>query len=430
LQVPPLVVTARAAATMAGRLWQAASHHPKLQGVFQVIRSEAQRVREPVAFLLLAGMALSLISGVWVLLSAQDQLLDAVPGVSAGLNFGDRSQQAFGYFGPVYVTALPVVAVLLVAVIGERTAKAKEISLAGAVLQAVALLLSVVTALGQFSSHLTTTGKTQNFVVDLGYIAVAVAGLLFTLAVVRSSELQGTRAVPAGVMPGVGQQMTQPFAGQQVAGQTAYGQQGYGQHQARTPQGQPAQGQPAQGQTAQAQQAAYQQYAQQGYGQQQYAQQGYAQQQPRTAQGQPGQAQPGHAQPAQGQPAQGQPAQGQPAQGQPAQGQPGYGQQPGQHSYAQPGQQYAQPGQQSYAQPGQQQPGQQQPGQQPYGQQYAQPGYGQQQYAQPGYGQQPTRQQQVYGQPGTGQQGSAGQQPGGAGQQPGHRSTGEDQDES
>jgi hypothetical protein len=341
-------------------------------------------------------MALSLIAGIWILLSSQNTLFDVG---AAGFTFGDRGLQAFGYFGPVYVTALPVAAVLLVTLVGERTARAREITLAATVLQGIALLLSVVAWLGAFSSHLTTSGKIQNFIIDLGCIAVAVAGLLFTLAVLRSSELQATPALAAGSVPATGQHMTQPFAGQAAGyGQQGYGQQGYGQHQARTPQGQPAQGQ----------QAAYGQPGQYGYGQH-----SYGQQQARTPQGQPGQgqqAQPSQAQPGQAQPSQAQPGQGQQAQGQPGHAQPGYAQ-PGQPSYAQPGQGYGQPGQQSYTQ------------QPSYGQQYAQPGYGQQ-YAQP------ARPQQGYAQPGAGQPGSAGQQSGAAGQQPGRRSSGEDKEQS
>jgi hypothetical protein len=427
----------------AGPLWQAASHRPKLQGVFQVIRGEAQRVREPAALLLLAGMALSLIGGVWVLLSAQNQLLDAINfgggAIGSTLNFGDRGLQAFSYFGAVYVTALPVAAVLLVTLAGERTARAKEISLAAAALQAVGLVLGLIAWLGAFGSHLTTSGKTQNFVIDFGSVVVAVAGLLFTLAVVRSSELQGSRPMVAGLTPATGHQMTQPLVGQQMTGQAGYGQQGYGQQPVRTAQGQTAQGQTAQGQQAASWQPGQYGYGQQGYGQQGYGQQGYGQQPVRTAQGQTAQGQPAQGQPAQGQPAQGQPAQGQPGQAQPGQGQQAQGQQAqAQPGHAQPG--YAQPGQASYAQSGQGygQPGQQAYGQQAYGQQYAQPGYGQQQYAQPGYGQQ-ARPQHGYAQPGATQPESAAQQqsgsasqqqPGNAGPLPGRHSSGEEQEQS
>jgi hypothetical protein len=377
-----------------------------------VIRGEVQRVREPAALLLLAGTALSVIGGVWVLLSSQNQLLDAInfgtgANVGAGLNFGDRSLQAFSYFGAVYVTALPVVAVILATLAGAKVARAREITMAATVLQALALVLGVVAWLGAFGSHLTTSGKTQSFVIDLGCIAVSVAALLFTLAVMRSSELQGSSAA---AVPATGQQMPVP----QMAGQAGYGQ-GYAQQAARAQQGQ------------QGQQAGYGQPGQYGY-----TQPGYGQQPGRAPQGQPGQGQPGQGQPGQGQPGQGQPGHGQPGQGQPGQGQPGQGQQQGQPgqghqpgqpahaqpSYAQPS--YGQPGT-GYAQPGQQ-PGQQQPyGQPGYGQQYAQPGYGQQ-YAQPGYGQQ-ARPQQGYAQPGQTPPGSAGQ-PG----QPARRPDGEDQD--
>src|SRR5579859_7787846 len=92
---------------------------------FQVIRTEAQRVREPVAWLLLAGMALSVIIGIWTLISAQSQLIDLVPG---GLTFGDRAHEAFGYLGAVYVTALPVAAVIIATLTGGKVAKAKEIT--------------------------------------------------------------------------------------------------------------------------------------------------------------------------------------------------------------------------------------------------------------------------------------------------------------
>jgi hypothetical protein len=351
----------------AGRLWKAASHHQTLQGV-QVIRNEAQRVREPAALLLLAGMALSVIVGVWTLLNAQSQLID----VGATLNFGDRGFSAFGFFGAIYVTALPVTAVVLATLTGEKTPRAREVTLAAALLQAVALVLSVISWLSMFSSHLSATGRTQNFIVDAGRLAVAVAGLMFTLAILRAAGLQGTPAVPAGSAAATGQQMP---------GQAGYGQPGYGQP-GRVPQGQQAHAQPG--------------YAQPG--QHGYTQPGYGQQLGRVPQGQQPYAQPGYAQ-------------------------------PGQQAYPPPGQGYPQPGQQGYAQPGYGQQGYGQPG---YGQQgYApQPGYGQQGHGQPGYGQ-PGRPPQGYGQPGgTPAPGPAGQQPPAAGQQPGRRPAEEDQDPS
>jgi hypothetical protein len=386
---------------MAGGLWKAASHHPTLQGV-HVIRNEAQRVREPAAMLLLAAMALSVIVGLWSLLSS--------PNANAfgGPNFGDRAQASFGYFGAFYVTALPVVAVLLAAVIGEKVSRARQLTRWAAVLQAAALVLGVICWLGTFGSGYDTTGKIQFFLGNAAGIAVAVAGMMFTMAVLRATDMQGAKA---GVTPGT----------QQMPGQAGYGQPGYVQP-GRISAGQQAQAQ-AQAQAQTQVQTTYGQpgqagYAQQGYAQQagrvqpgqqaQPGQQGYVQpgQQGYTQQAQPGQAQPGqqgYAQPGQ----QGYAQQGQPGYGQ--QGYQGYGQ-PGQQGYGQPGQQgYAQPGQQGYAQQGQQQP-------------YTQPGYGQQGYGQAGYGQPG---QQGYGQagrtPGYGQQpatGAAGQQPGAAGHHP------------
>lgn len=372
-----------------------------------MIRNEAQRVREPAALLLLAAMALSVIVGLWTLLSAQSQLFDrlvtTLPG--GGLNFGDRAVEAFGYFSAIYITALPVAAVVLATLTGGRVSRAREITLGAAVLQAAALLLSVICWLAAFGSDLSTSGKTQSFIGGLVSLIVAAAGLMFTLAVLRAAELQGTRAASGGA----GAAAT---ATQQQPGQAGYGQPGYGQQPVRVPSAQQAPSQQAQ---AQAQQAGYGQPGQQGY-----AQQGYGQQSTRVPQGQ------------------------HPLSG-PSQSQPGYGQ-PGQQAYPQPGRGYAQPGQQAYAQPGYGQQGYTQPGQQGYSQQgYGQQGYGQQQgyarpgqqgysqqaYAPPGYGQ-PEQSQQGYGQhPAEPASGSAGQQSGAPGERPAagnHRAPDEGED--
>jgi hypothetical protein len=370
-----------------------------------VIRNEAQRVREPVALLLLAAMALSVVVGLWTLLSAQSQLFDrlvtSVPG--GGLNFGDRALDAFGYFGAIYITALPVAAVVLATLTGGKVRRAREITLGAAVLQAAALILSVICWLAAFGSDLSTAGKTQSFIGGLVSLIVAAAALMFTLAVLRAAELQGTPAVSGG-HAAAATAATQP-------GQADYGQPGYGQQPVRVPsaqqaqvqqaqaQAQQAQAQQAQAQQAQAQQAGYGQTGQQGY-----AQQGYGQQPTRVPQGQ-------HPLSA------------------PSQSQPGYGQ-PGQQAYTQPGRGYAQPGQQGYTQQGYTQPGQQGYSQQQYGQQQ----YGQQDYGRPDYGQQSYSQQQGYARPG--QQGYSQQayappgygQPGqsqqGYGQQPGETASG------
>jgi hypothetical protein len=407
-----------------------------------VIRNEAQRVREPAALLLLAAMALSVIVGLWILLSAQSELFDRLvtsfPG--GGLNFGDRSLQAFGYFGAIYITALPVTAVVLATLTGQKVSRAREITLGAAVLQSAALILSVICWLAAFGSDLSTSGKTQNFIAGLVSLIVAAAALMFTLTVLRAAELRGTRAASGG-------HAATATATQQLPGQAGYGQPGYGQQPARVPQAPQAQAQQAQAQAqAQAQQAQAQQaqqaqaQAQQGYGQP--GQQGYAQQaQAQQGYGQPGRQ--GYAQQGYGQQSTRAP-QGQHPLPTPSHPQPGYGQ-PGQQGYAQPGQGHAQPGQQAYTQPGYGQPGHAQPGQQGYSQQgygqqdygqqgYARPGqqgYSQQAYAPPGYGQQ-GRSQQGYGQQRGGTaSGSAGQPSGTPGQQQAagnHRAADEDED--
>ena len=415
-----------------------------------MIRNQAQRVREPAALLLLAAMALSVIVGLWILLSAQSQLFDRLvtsfPG--GGLNFGDRSLEAFGYFGAVYITALPVTAVVLATLTGQKVSRARQITLGAAVLQAAAFILSVICWLAAFGSDLSMSGKTQNFIAGLVSLIVAAAALMFTLAVLRAAEMQGTRAAPGG-------HAATATATQQLPGQAGYGQPGYGQQPARVPQTQQAQAQQAQAQQAQQAQAQAQQaqaqraqaQAQQGYGQP--GQQGYAQQaQAQQAQAQQGYGQPGrqgYAQQGYGQQSARAP-QGQHPLPAPSHPQPGYGQ-PGQQAYPQPGQGYTQPGQQAYTQSAYGQPGSThtQPGQQGYSQQgYGQQDYGQQGYARPG---QPGHSQQAYAPPGYGQQGRSqqgyGQQPAGTasgsadqpsgtpGQQPAarnHRAADEDED--
>jgi hypothetical protein len=349
-----------------------------------VIRNEAQRVREPAALLLLAAMALSVIVGLWTLLSAQSQLFDrlvtSLPG--GGLNFGDRALEAFGYFAAIYITALPVAAVVLATLTGGKVSRAREITLGAAVLQAAALVLSVICWLAAFGSDLSTSGKTQSFFGGLVSLIVAAAALMFTLAILRSAELQGRQSAAGG-------HAAAATATQQLPGQAGYGQPGYGQQAARVPSAQQAQ-------------------AQAGYGQQGYAQQGYGQQSTRAAQGQPG-----------------------------------YGES-GQQAYTPSGQGYAQPGQQAYTQPAYGQQGYAQPGQQGYGQPgYGQPGYGQQgyappergysqeAYAPPGYGQ-AGQSQQSYGQQSGGTaSGSASQQSAAPGERPAagnHRTADEDED--
>jgi hypothetical protein len=404
----------------------AITRHPR---ELPVIRNEAQRVREPAAWLLLAAMALSVIVGVWTLLSAQSQLFDRLvtsfPG--GGLNFGDRGLEAFGHFGAIYVTALPVAAVVLATLTGAKVNRAREITLGAALLQAAALVLAVICWLAAFGSDLSASGKTQSFVAGLVSLIVAAAGLMFTLAVLRAAEPQGTRAAQGG-------HAAAAAATQQLPGQAGYGQPGYGQQPGRAPQAQRGQAQAAQAQhgQAQAQQGQGQQaqgqpsyglpgqqgygragYGRAGYGQQGYDQQGYGQQPGRVPQGHSPQASPS---------------------------QPGYGQ-PGQQAYAQPGQGYSQPGPSAYAQAGYGQPGYAPPGERGYGQPgYAQPGYADPGRPQQGYGQQPGGTTTGPGgqQPGGSATGPGGQQPGTAGQRSGtpsqqppagnHRATARDED--
>ena len=53
-----------------------------------------------------------------------DRLVTSLPG--GGLNFGDRALDAFGYFCAVYITALPVAAVMLATLAGGKVSRARR----------------------------------------------------------------------------------------------------------------------------------------------------------------------------------------------------------------------------------------------------------------------------------------------------------------
>jgi hypothetical protein len=161
---------------------------------------EFRRAREYAAWILLAAGAFQVFIGAWT--------LSGVPGgpgagfvFNSGSVFGSatvapfwlRGETSFPDLVAFTVTALPVAAVLLVALVGRPPAAAHWITQTAVIIQAVALALGLV-------AWAAVLGKTDRWLpvswaVD---IAVAVAGLILTNAVLRS-----LRAEPR-TRPGVG----------------------------------------------------------------------------------------------------------------------------------------------------------------------------------------------------------------------------------
>jgi len=145
---------------------------------------EFRRAREYAAWILLAAAAVQVFLGAWA--------LSGLPGGPAAVfqsGFGQatwppfwmRAEVAFPELVAFTVTALPVAAVLLIALVGRPPAAAHRIPQTAVIIQAVALALGLV-------AWVAVLGKTGRWLpVSWGVdIAVAVAGLILTNAVLRS----------------------------------------------------------------------------------------------------------------------------------------------------------------------------------------------------------------------------------------------------
>src|SRR6266516_2925564 len=269
---------------------------------FVVISDETRRVRQPTAWLLLAGVMISVFLGLAAMLSNgwaagvnPATLVAVAAGTMAGPSFADRAAVASHVFTAIPVTAMAVVAVLLATHIGEKVRQARRITLLAVLAQSVALSLGVITWLVSLS--VPHGAAKLAFLLD-GAVGIMVgsAGLVFSIVTLRSRELQTPAAASqaSGGYPGYG--YGQPSAqypaaaGGQYVGQAAqhyggppaqhYGaataphySQTHGQAHSQTQsQGNAAYGQQAYGsygQQASYPRSGYQQGYEAGYGQQQ-----------------------------------------------------------------------------------------------------------------------------------------------------------------
>jgi hypothetical protein len=246
---------------------------------FVVIRDETKRVRQPVAWLLLSGVTISVFLGLVAIVSTggaaaanAGALIALTGGGTAGSTFADRAVVASHELTSLPLTAMAVVAVILATHIGGKVPQARRITLFAVVLQGIALVFGVLTWLLGLGIQASSPAK-LGFFLDGGVgVMIAVAGLFFSVVTLRSAELQVARqhaapqqaAVPPGSNPSAtgypGYGYGQPVLVQQATA-PAYPRAGY---QSGT--GQQTPSQQAAAQTARYQTPAGQQAADQRYG--------------------------------------------------------------------------------------------------------------------------------------------------------------------
>lgn len=143
-----------------------------------------RRAREYAAWILLVAAAVPVFVGAWTLagLSGGPVLSSgSIFGVASTPPFSLRAEAAFSYLVEITYTALPVAAVLLAALPGRQAVTVGRITLTAVIIQAIALALGLVA----WVAILGKSGRWFN-VISAADIAVAVAGLILTSAVLRS----------------------------------------------------------------------------------------------------------------------------------------------------------------------------------------------------------------------------------------------------
>jgi hypothetical protein len=150
----------------------------------------ARRLREPIAWLLLALTASGLLVAVWELMNlpgtppvarATVATASGVPvGPPTSITFGIRASAVAPQFVDDYLFALPLIAVVLVALAGGRTDHARPVVDAAIGIQAVTLGCGLLTWLGAFSANIRDSIW---FITEARELATILAALILTTAV-------------------------------------------------------------------------------------------------------------------------------------------------------------------------------------------------------------------------------------------------------
>jgi len=161
-----------------------------------------RRVREPVAWILLAVTAIWVLVSAWQLFGLPGAPVPApphpvavpigapvthAPSPVAVTTFGLRASVVAPQFVAGGVFVLPVLAVILVAFAGGLTDRARQVVQAAVAIQAVALGLGVLSWLGALGGHMR---QGVWFIFDSADLAAVAAALVFAGAVLRSRALR------------------------------------------------------------------------------------------------------------------------------------------------------------------------------------------------------------------------------------------------
>jgi hypothetical protein len=159
----------------------------------------ARRVREPIAWTLLVLTATLLITTAWQLFA-----LPGAPSIAAPVasppgqvppaqvaTFALRASAMAPNFASLGIVLLPVLSVILVAFTGGLTGRARQVVQTAISIQGVALGLGLLSWLAAFGSH---TRPGIWFIIIAAELAITVAGLVFTIAVLGSPALDAPAA--------------------------------------------------------------------------------------------------------------------------------------------------------------------------------------------------------------------------------------------
>jgi hypothetical protein len=157
-----------------------------------------RRIREPIAWALLAIVAIAVLVSAWQLLGlpgAPAAPLAPVITSSGSLpvpaetsTFAIRAALVAPQFVAGGIFTLPVLSVILVAFAGGLTDRARQVAQTAASIQAVTLGLGVISWLGAFGAHQLRQGVW--FIFDATDLAAVAVALVFTVAVLRSQALR------------------------------------------------------------------------------------------------------------------------------------------------------------------------------------------------------------------------------------------------
>lgn len=198
-----------------------------------MIKDALKPLREPVAWILLAAVALFFFSGLW-------DLFNTANAIEGSNWFLYNAYYDVSDFANLQVPVVLIAAMLLVTVLPDRTKVARPVVLVAMIEAGVMLLFGVMTLIlglfygGARFSSIGAGTRGQHLLYYLPMLALTVIPVLVGLAIIRTAELSPRRPQqPASVPPQGGFYQQPPYPGAP-----------YGGWQGGTPQQQPQQQQP------------------------------------------------------------------------------------------------------------------------------------------------------------------------------------------